>query len=85
MENSEEENIGDVGIGMGNFVDSSFGLHGRMVGDPDIEFDEPYVPEPDLGKRYNEYKQKAIEKLYHICEGPDTSLSALVELQNAKK
>ncbi|KAF9616239.1 hypothetical protein IFM89_029015 [Coptis chinensis] len=65
MEDTEEKTIGEVGIGMGNFVDSSFGLHERVVGDGSLgpEFDEPYVPEPDLGKRYYEYKKKATEKL----------------------
>ncbi|KAF9598585.1 hypothetical protein IFM89_028212 [Coptis chinensis] len=54
MEGTEEETIGEVGIGMGNFVDSSFGLHERVVGDGSLgpEFDEPYVLEQDLGKRY---------------------------------
>ena len=87
MEDTEEETIGEVGIGMGNFVDSSFGLHERVVGDGSLgpEFDEPYVPEPDLGKRYYEYKKKATEKLYPACEGPETTLSALVELHNIKK
>ncbi|KAF9613660.1 hypothetical protein IFM89_009548 [Coptis chinensis] len=53
MGHTEEETIGDVGIGMRNFVDSAFGLHGDAVAGDDnlgIEFDEPYVPEPDLGK-----------------------------------
>ncbi|KAF9609067.1 hypothetical protein IFM89_012507 [Coptis chinensis] len=31
MEGAEEETIGEVGIGMGNFVDFSFGLHERVV------------------------------------------------------
>lgn len=55
MENPEEEIIGDVGIGMENFVDSAFRLHGdaaRGDGSLGINFDEPYVPEPDFGKRY---------------------------------
>ncbi|KAF9606946.1 hypothetical protein IFM89_030244 [Coptis chinensis] len=50
------------------------GSHGRSVlararsvgiGDDSlgIEFDEPYVPEPDLGKRYYDYKKKATEKI----------------------
>ncbi|KAF9590877.1 hypothetical protein IFM89_039376 [Coptis chinensis] len=87
MEGTEEETIGEVGIGMGNFVDSSFRLHERVVGDGSLgpEFDEPYVPEPDLGKRYYEYKKKATEKLYPACEGPETTLSALVELHNVNK
>ncbi|KAF9614075.1 hypothetical protein IFM89_014875 [Coptis chinensis] len=54
MGDTEEETIGHVGIGMRNFVDSAFGLHGDAVAGDDslgIEFDEPYVPEPDLGKR----------------------------------
>ncbi|KAF9589464.1 hypothetical protein IFM89_024027 [Coptis chinensis] len=88
MGDIEEETIGDVGIGMGNFVDSSFGLHGDVVtgdGSLGIEFDEPYVPEPDLGKRYYDYKKKSTEKLYPTCEGPETTLSALVELHNVKK
>ncbi|KAF9620428.1 hypothetical protein IFM89_012605 [Coptis chinensis] len=78
MGDTEEETIGDVGIGMRNFVDSAFGLHGDAVaGDNSlgIEFDEPYVPEPDLGKRYYDYKKKATEKLYPTCEGPETTLS----------
>ncbi|KAF9605322.1 hypothetical protein IFM89_015977 [Coptis chinensis] len=61
MGDTEEETIGDVGIGMRNFVDSGFGLHGDAVAGDDslgIEFDEPYVPEPDLGKRYYDYKKK---------------------------
>ncbi|KAF9594880.1 hypothetical protein IFM89_035041 [Coptis chinensis] len=85
MGDTEEETIGDVGIGMGNFVNSAFGLHGDAVtgdGSLGIEFDEPYVSEPDLGKRYYDYKKKATEKL---CEGPKTTLSALVELHNVKK
>ncbi|KAF9611319.1 hypothetical protein IFM89_030108 [Coptis chinensis] len=88
MGDTEEETIGDVGIGMGNFVDSSFGLHGDAVtgdGSLGIEFDEPYVPEPDLGKRYYDYKKKATKKLYPTCEGPKTTPSALVELHNVKK
>ncbi|KAF9613537.1 hypothetical protein IFM89_008454 [Coptis chinensis] len=88
MGDTEEETIGDVGIGMRNFVDSAFGLHGDAVAGDDslgIEFDEPYVPEPDLGKRYYDYKKKATEKLYPTCEGPETTLSALVELHNVKK
>ncbi|KAF9603027.1 hypothetical protein IFM89_033752 [Coptis chinensis] len=85
MGDTEEETIGDVGIGMGNFVDSAFGLHGDAVtcdGSLGIEFDEPYVPEPDIGKRYYDYKKKETEKLYPTCEGPETTLSALVELHN---
>lgn len=88
MENPEEEIIGDVGIGMENFVDSAFGLHGdaaRGDGSLGINFDEPYVPEPDFGKRYWDYKRKASEKLYPTCEGPETTLSALVELHNVKQ
>ncbi|KAF9615980.1 hypothetical protein IFM89_027410 [Coptis chinensis] len=88
MGDTEEETIGDVGIGMRNFVDSAFGLHGDTVAGDDslgIEFDDPYVPEPELGKRYYDYKKKATEKLYPTCEGPETTLSALVELHNVKK
>ncbi|KAF9590466.1 hypothetical protein IFM89_035343 [Coptis chinensis] len=88
MGDTEEETIGDVGIGMRNFVDSAFRLHGDAVtgdGSLGIEFDEPYVPKPDLGKRYYDYKKKATEKLYPTCEGPETTLSALVELHNVKK
>ncbi|KAF9614555.1 hypothetical protein IFM89_019302 [Coptis chinensis] len=70
MGDTEEETIGDVGIGMRNFVDSAFGLHGdAVVGDDNlgIEFDEPYVPEPDLGKRYYDYKKKATENcILHV-------------------
>ncbi|KAF9597084.1 hypothetical protein IFM89_015275 [Coptis chinensis] len=32
MGDTEEETIGDVGIGMGNFVDSAFRLHGDACG-----------------------------------------------------
>ncbi|KAL6584302.1 hypothetical protein OROMI_003591 [Orobanche minor] len=88
MENPEEEIIGDVGIGMENFIDSAFGLHGDAVrgdGSLGINYDEPYVPEPDFGKRYWHYKRKANEKLYPACEGPETTLSALVELHNVKQ
>ncbi|KAF9617806.1 hypothetical protein IFM89_038988 [Coptis chinensis] len=49
MGDTEEETIGDVGIGMRNFVNSAFGLHGDAVA------------------------------------GPETTLSALVELHNVKK
>ncbi|KAF9617287.1 hypothetical protein IFM89_035231 [Coptis chinensis] len=72
MGDTKEETIGDVGIGMGNFVDSAFGLHGDAVigdGSLGIEFDELYVPKPDLGKRYYDYKKKATKKLYPTCEG----------------
>ncbi|KAF9623906.1 hypothetical protein IFM89_006252 [Coptis chinensis] len=46
MGDTEEETIGDVRIGMRNFVDSAFGLHGDAVAGDDslgIEFDEPYI------------------------------------------
>ncbi|KAF9603030.1 hypothetical protein IFM89_033755 [Coptis chinensis] len=70
MGDTEEETIGDVGIGMENFVDSAFGLHGDAVtcdGSLGIEFDEPYVPEPDIGKRYYDYKKKETENcILHV-------------------
>ncbi|KAF9600409.1 hypothetical protein IFM89_009005 [Coptis chinensis] len=61
MEDTEEETIGEVGLGWETLLTLLFGLHERVVGDGESgpEFDEPYVPEPDLGKRYYEYKKKA--------------------------
>ncbi|KAF9607512.1 hypothetical protein IFM89_036874 [Coptis chinensis] len=54
------------------------GLAGDLNGGDESEggdLEPPYVLEPDLGKRYNEYKQKAEEKLYPSCEAPITTLS----------
>ncbi|KAF9620516.1 hypothetical protein IFM89_013137 [Coptis chinensis] len=78
--NMEEKNIEEEGLGIENFVDAYMG-HGIEIGD----IEPPFVPEPDLGKRYLDYKRKAIEKLYPSCEGPKTTLSAVVELHNLKK
>ncbi|KAF9588149.1 hypothetical protein IFM89_007838 [Coptis chinensis] len=77
----EEENS-EKGLGIGNFVDVAYGMHEELVGDlsggdgsqaEDVE--PPIVLEPDLGKRYNEYKKKAEEKLYPSCEALSTTLS----------
>ncbi|KAF9619058.1 hypothetical protein IFM89_004416 [Coptis chinensis] len=79
--NMEEINTEEEGLGIGNFVDAYMG-HVIEIGDNE----PPFVPEPDLGKRYLDYKKKkAKEKLYPSCKGPETTLSAIVELHNLKK
>ncbi|KAF9621027.1 hypothetical protein IFM89_015849 [Coptis chinensis] len=88
----EDENIEDRGLGLENLVDACYGVHEGVRGDVyggDIDqtsnFEQPFVPEPDLGKKYAEYKSKAEEKLYPSCEGPVTTLFAVVELHDLKK
>ncbi|KAF9588368.1 hypothetical protein IFM89_008798 [Coptis chinensis] len=86
MEGTEEETIGEVGIGMGNFVDSSFGLHERVVGDGSLgpEFDEPYVPEPDLGKRFDSVIQYIIKPYCEAeCDSVELNMQEVFELQIA--
>ncbi|KAF9587352.1 hypothetical protein IFM89_001342 [Coptis chinensis] len=77
----EEENTEAEGLGMGNF-DASYGVHEVVAGDLNEDeenhmgdFEPPLVLEPDLGKRYNEYKNMAKQKLYPSCEAPVTTLS----------
>ncbi|KAF9590123.1 hypothetical protein IFM89_030871 [Coptis chinensis] len=62
----EEENTEAEGLGMGNFVDASYGVHEVVACDLNEDeenhmgdFEPPPVLEPDLGKRYNEYKKMA--------------------------
>ncbi|KAF9611907.1 hypothetical protein IFM89_036690 [Coptis chinensis] len=62
----EEENTEVKGLGMGNFVDASYGVHEVVACDLNEDeenhmgdFEPPPVLEPDLGKRYNEYKKMA--------------------------
>ncbi|KAF9608705.1 hypothetical protein IFM89_010837 [Coptis chinensis] len=88
----EEENTEAEGLGMGNFVDASYGVHEVVAGDLNEDeenhmgdFELPPVFEPDLGKRYNEYKNMAEQKLYPSCEAPVTTFSAIVDLHNLKK
>ncbi|KAF9595969.1 hypothetical protein IFM89_006715 [Coptis chinensis] len=88
----EEENTEVEGLGMGNFVDASYGVHEVVAGDLNEDeenhmedFEPPPVLERDLGKRYNEYKKMAEQKLYPSCEAPVTTLSAVVDLHNLKK
>ncbi|KAF9615454.1 hypothetical protein IFM89_023560 [Coptis chinensis] len=88
----EEENTEAEGLGMGNFVDASYGVHEVVAGDLNEDeenhmedFEPPPVLERDLGKRYNEYKKMAEQKLYPSCEAPVTTLSAVVDLHNLKK
>ncbi|KAF9607105.1 hypothetical protein IFM89_032221 [Coptis chinensis] len=76
----EEENTEAEGLGMGNFVDASYGVHEVVACDLNKDeknhmrdFEPPYVLEPDLGKRYNEYKKMAEQKLYPSCEAPVTT------------
>ncbi|KAF9617317.1 hypothetical protein IFM89_035298 [Coptis chinensis] len=51
--NMEEKNIEEDGLGIENFVDAYMG-HGIETGD----IEPPFVLEPDLGKRYLDYKRK---------------------------
>ncbi|KAF9587285.1 hypothetical protein IFM89_000260 [Coptis chinensis] len=56
--NMDEINTEEEGLGIGNFVDAYMG-HGIEIGD-----NEPmFVPEPDLGKRYLDYKKKSERKI----------------------
>ncbi|KAF9620174.1 hypothetical protein IFM89_010909 [Coptis chinensis] len=88
----EDENIEDRGLGLENLVDACYGVHEGVRGDvyggatdQISDFEQPFVPEIDLGKKYAEYKSKAEEKLYPSCEGPVTTLSTVVELHDLKK
>ncbi|KAF9618781.1 hypothetical protein IFM89_002649 [Coptis chinensis] len=92
VDRDAEENDEAEGLGMGNLVDVAYSIHEGLAGDlnggdesEDGDLEPQYVLEPNLGKRYNEYKQKAEEKLYPSCEAPITILSAVVDLQNLKK
>ncbi|KAF9603375.1 hypothetical protein IFM89_035620 [Coptis chinensis] len=67
----EDENIEDRGLGLENLVDACYGAYEGVRGDvyggatdQISDFEQPFVPEPDLGKKYVEYKSKAEEKLY---------------------
>ncbi|KAF9611331.1 hypothetical protein IFM89_030120 [Coptis chinensis] len=88
----EDENIEDRGLGLENLVDAWYGLHEGVRGDvyggatdQISDFEQPFVSEPDLGKKYAEYKSKAEENLYPSCEGPVTTLFTVVELHDLKK
>ncbi|KAF9624245.1 hypothetical protein IFM89_009044 [Coptis chinensis] len=88
----EDKNIEDKGLGLGNLVDACYGVHEGVRGDvyggatdPTSDFEQPFVPKLDLGKKYVEYKSKAKEKLNPSCEGPVTTLSAVVKLHDIKK
>ncbi|PIA27802.1 hypothetical protein AQUCO_07500017v1 [Aquilegia coerulea] len=95
QENMEEgNNQNKEGLGMGAFVDDAYEMHEGagdfpQGGDDNVigltDFEAQNILEPNFGKRYNEYKKKAKEKLYPTCEGPHTTLSAIVELHNIKK
>ena len=66
-----------------NLVDACYGVHEQHCVEPDQEgfSEKSYVD----NKKYNQYNKLAIEKLYPSCEGPETTLSAIVELHNLKK
>ncbi|KAF9590104.1 hypothetical protein IFM89_030852 [Coptis chinensis] len=51
--NMEEKHIEEEGLGIETFVNGYMG-HGIETGD----IEPPFVPEPDLGKRYLDYKEK---------------------------
>ncbi|KAF9625008.1 hypothetical protein IFM89_017004 [Coptis chinensis] len=55
----EDENIEDRGLGLENLVDACYGVHEGVRGDvyggtldQISDFEQPFVPEPDLGKKY---------------------------------
>ncbi|KAM7477899.1 hypothetical protein LguiA_026112 [Lonicera macranthoides] len=77
--NIGEEDVGDVGVEMGNLVDACYGLQDEPIVDGEVgqmgAFEEHDVP----NAKYNEYKRLATKKLYPSCEGPDTTLSAIDE------
>ncbi|KAF9614189.1 hypothetical protein IFM89_015697 [Coptis chinensis] len=92
MVNRVEEENSEEGLGIGNFVDVAYDMHEKLVGDLSggdgsqaENVEPPIVLEPNLGKRYNEYKKKVEEKLYPSCEAPVTTLSAAVDLHHLKK
>ncbi|KAM7503295.1 hypothetical protein LguiB_002199 [Lonicera macranthoides] len=79
------QDVGDIGVEMGNLVDACYGVQDETNVDGEVgqmgAFEERDVP----NAKYNEYKRLATEKLYPSCEGPETTLSAIVELHNLKK
>ncbi|KAF9622381.1 hypothetical protein IFM89_031184 [Coptis chinensis] len=88
----EKKTMKFEGLGMGNLVDVAYGIHEGLAGDLNGsdeseggDLEPPYVLEPDLGKRYNEYKQKRKKNYTPSCEAPITTLLAVVDLQNLKK
>ncbi|OVA09230.1 hypothetical protein BVC80_1785g8 [Macleaya cordata] len=90
--NLPKENTEDERLRMVNFVDVACGVHEGVDGDVSRDeidqtrdFEEPFAQEPDLGKRYTKYKKLAEEKLYPTYEGPETTLSTIVEIHNMKK
>ena len=81
----KEENIEFGGLGMDNLVDASYGMH-REANVHDDSGQAGVSKEPYIGnEKYNDYKRLSTEKLYPSCEGPETTLSAIVELHNIKK
>lgn len=82
---NEIESNEDPRFGIENLLDASYGVHEKTYvtneGSNTGAFEEPYV----ANEKYEEYKRLATEKLYPTCEGPETTLSTIVELHNIKK
>ena len=80
-----EENIEEQGVGVENLVDVCYGVHGEPY--VDVECGQSRVSKEDhvVNDKYNEYKRLSVEKLYPSCEGPETTLSSIIELHNLKK
>ncbi|KAF9607019.1 hypothetical protein IFM89_030438 [Coptis chinensis] len=88
----EEENTEVGRLRMRNFVDASYGVHEVVAGDLNEDeenhmgdFEPPPVLEPNLGKRYNEYKKMAEQKLYPSFSHASQPLGDMQELENVKK
>ncbi|KAM7465230.1 hypothetical protein LguiB_012792 [Lonicera macranthoides] len=80
-----EEDIGNVGAEMGNLVDACYGVQDKYNLNGEVSETGASEERDAPNAKYNEFKRLAMEKLYPSCEGPDTTLSAIVELHNLKK
>ncbi|KAM7486516.1 hypothetical protein LguiA_002525 [Lonicera macranthoides] len=73
------DNNGDEGIGIENLVDAAYGVYDETFGDAPCGQTEVSTEPGVFNNKYEEYKRLATEKLYPSCEGPETTLSAIVE------
>ncbi|MCL7046274.1 hypothetical protein MKW94_021153, partial [Papaver nudicaule] len=80
----EVEEINDTdGCRLKDFVDNAFGMYEGL--NEDVGVGDPFIQEPNLGKKHDKYKKLAEEKIYPSCVNGTTTLSVIVELHHVKK
>lgn len=71
------------GCRLDDFVDNAFGVFEGL--NEDVGVGDPFIQEPNLGKKHSKYKKLAEEKIYPSCENGATTLSVMVDLHHVKK